>query len=125
MNNPTYVQDYSSIEGVLNKYIEGCVSIDSSILKPSFSEQATLFNADEEGKLFGGAIQDFYQTLDNDLPPSPDAKAVITYIDVVGTAASARIDWDDLVDGRYTDFFNLLKIDGQWIIIGKIYHGHA
>jgi hypothetical protein len=31
-----------------------------------------------------------------------------------------------LISGfRFTDFFNLLKVEGRWTIVRKIYHTHA
>ncbi|MEP6870048.1 MAG: hypothetical protein ABJA20_16225 [Novosphingobium sp.] len=54
MNKPTYVPEYQAIVEVLNKYSEGCKQAQSSIMKPAFSEQATMFSVDGDGKLTGG-----------------------------------------------------------------------
>jgi hypothetical protein len=89
MTNPTFVEDYNAIVDVLNKYNRGCAEADSSIMKPAFSEQATIFGI-ETGKLFGGAIEGLFETIDTAFRPSPEAKAAIVRIDIVGTAASAR-----------------------------------
>ena len=124
MSNLTYVQEYSGIVEVLNKYNEGGKQAKSSIMKPAFSEQATIFSADADGKLSGGAIQDLYDVVDKAFRPSPEAKAAIVRIDIVGTAASARIDTNDISGFCFTDFFNLLKVDGKWTVINKIYHTH-
>lgn len=43
---------------------------------------------------------------------------------MAGTAANARVDSENVAGQRFTDFFNLLKIDGRWIIVNKIYHMH-
>ena len=42
-------------------------------------------------------------------------------IDIVGTAASVRVDMDDWTGHRFTDFFTLVKIDGRWQIISKVF----
>lgn len=125
MSNPTFVQEYQSILDVLNKYSEGGAKADSSIMKPAFSDRATIFGVDDNGKLTGGPIQGLFDIIDKDFKPSPNATGAVVRIDIVGTAASARIDTDNISGFRFTDFFNLLKIDGKWTIVSKIYHTHS
>jgi hypothetical protein len=123
MTDPTYVQEYDAIVDVLNKYNEGGSKADSAIMKPAFNEKATIFGI-EDGKLSGGEIQTLFNTIDTAFRPSPEAKAAIARIDIVGNAASARVDTDNISGYRFTDFFNLLKVDGKWTIVSKIYHTH-
>ncbi|PKO64129.1 MAG: hypothetical protein CVU23_08940, partial [Betaproteobacteria bacterium HGW-Betaproteobacteria-17] len=65
MNKPTYVTEYQAIVEVLNQYIEGCKQAKSSIMKPAFSEKATMFSVDGDGKLTGGAIQALFDGIDS------------------------------------------------------------
>lgn len=125
MSKPTYVQDYKAIVEVLNQYNEGGKQAKSSIMKPAFSEKSTIFGVDAEGKLTGGAIQGLFDTIDSAFRPSPEAQGVIVNIDIVGTAASARIDTNDISGFCFTDFFNLLKVEGKWTVVSKIYHTHV
>lgn len=125
MNSQTFVQEYNAILDVLNKYNQGGAKADSSIMKPAFNEQATIFGVDDKGKLTGGPIQILFDIIDKDFKPSPNAKGAVVRIDIVGTAASARIDTDDISGFRFTDFFNLLKVEGKWTIVSKIYHTHS
>lgn len=125
MNQPTYVQDYQAIVAVLNKYNEGCKQADSSIMKPAFNAQATMFSSDAEGKLAGGGIQALFDGIDTAFRPSPQAQGAIVTVDIVGTAASARIDTNDVSGFCFTDFFHLLKIEGKWTIVSKIFHTHV
>lgn len=96
MNKPTYVPEYQAITEVLNKYIEGCKQAKSSIMKPAFSQHATMYSVGADGKLAGGAIPILFHGVDKDFRPSPDAQAAIVRIEIVGTAASARIDANDM-----------------------------
>ncbi|WP_282412167.1 nuclear transport factor 2 family protein [Pseudomonas sp. PS01299] len=123
MSTSTYVQEYNAIVDVLSQYNEGGAKADSALMKPAFNQQATMFGVNE-GKLVGGAIQNLYDVIDNAFRPSPEAQAAIVRIDIVGTAASARVDTDNVSRFRFTDFFNLLKVEGQWTIVSKIYHTH-
>jgi hypothetical protein len=45
-------------------------------------------------------------------------------MDIVGTIASVRVETDDWTGHRFTDFFNVLKLDGEWKIMSKIFHLH-
>ena len=101
MTNPTFVEDYNAIVDVLNKYNGGCAKADSSIMKPAFSDHATIFGIDN-GKLSGGPIEALFKAIDTAFRPSPEAKAAIVRIDIVGTAASARVDTDN-VSGYLTE----------------------
>ena len=126
ITKPSYVQDYQAIVEVLNKYIEGCKQARSTIMKPAFSEKATIFGVDAKGKLTGGSIQELFDAIDN--PPfrqSPEAQSVIVRVDIVSSAASARIDSNDVSGFSFSDFFNLLKVEGTWTIVSKIYHTHV
>lgn len=125
MSDQTFVQEYNAILDVLKKYNEGGAKADSSIMKPAFNDQATIFGVDENGKLVGGPIQNLFDIIDNDFQPSPMAKVAVARIDIVGTAASARVDTDDISGFRFTDFFNLLKVEGKWTVVSKIYHTHS
>ena len=126
VSKPGYVQEYKAIVEVLNKYNEGCKQANSSIMKPAFSEQATIFGVDAKGKLTGGPIQGLFTAIDHPpFRPSPEAQSVIVNIDIVGTAASARVDTNDVSGFSFTDFFNLLKVDGKWTVVSKIYHTHV
>lgn len=125
MSKPTYIQEYNAIVEVLNQYNEGGKQAKSSIMKPAFSEQATIFGIDGENKLTGGPIQSLYDTIDHIFRPSPEAQGVIASIDIVGSAASARIDTNDISGFCFTDFFNLLKAEGKWVVVNKIYHTHS
>lgn len=122
MSNPSYVKDYNAIVEVVNKYIEGNSKASGATMKPAFHEKATVFGLNGT-ELFGPEIQKHFDVIDQ-FPPSPDAQACFTRVDVVGTAANVRLDSDDVAGFRFTDFFNLLKIGGQWTIVNKIYYTH-
>ena len=124
ISKPTYVQEYQAIAEVLNKYIEGCKQAKSSIMKPAFSQHATMYSVGADGKLTGGAIPILFDAVDKNFRPSPDAQAAIVRIEIVGTAASARIDANDMSGISFTDFFHLLKVEGKWTVVSKIFQEH-
>ncbi|WP_241678111.1 nuclear transport factor 2 family protein [Pseudomonas kitaguniensis] len=124
VSKATYVEDYQAITKVLNTYIEGCKQAKSSIMKPAFNKQATMYSVGADGKLEGGAIPILFDGIDKGFRPSPDAQAAITRIEVVGNAASARIDANGMSGLSFTDFFQLLKVEGKWTVVSKIFQTH-
>lgn len=54
--------------------------------------------------------------------PSPDAGVPmrIDLVDITGDAAVAKVE-EDYPGARYTDYLSLLKIQGNWQVVGKIY----
>lgn len=125
MSTPTYVHEYQAITEVLSQYIEGCKQAKSSIMKPAFNEHATMYSVGVDGKLAGGAIPILFEGIDKDFRPSPDAQAAVTRIEIVGNAASARIDANDMSGISFTDFFHLLKVEGKWTVVSKIFQTHS
>ena len=122
MTESTYIKEYNAITVVLKHYIEGNATGASAATKRAFHAKATVFGLDGSN-VVGPEIQKLYDIIDT-LGVSPKARAVIARIDVAGTAANARVDSDNVAGHRFTDFFNLLKIDGTWTIVNKIYHTH-
>ena len=49
----------------------------------------------------------------------------IDSIDVVGTVATVRLESDNWTGHKFTDFFTLLKVEGTWKIMNKVFHLHA
>jgi hypothetical protein len=87
-------------------------------------EQFFGFRMGADGKLAGGAIHKLFDGIDKDFRPSPEAQSAIVRIEIVGTAASARIDTNDVSGFCFTDFFHLLKVEGKWTVVSKIFHTH-
>ncbi|MBN6066606.1 nuclear transport factor 2 family protein [Aggregatibacter actinomycetemcomitans] len=125
MNKPTYTADYKAIEHVLlSHYAEGGKQAKSEIMKPAFHDVATMYSVGENGELAGGPVaESLFPVIDNHFKPS-DPTVAIAYIDITGTAASARVDTDNLSGYGFTDYFNLLKINGKWQVVSKIFHAH-
>jgi hypothetical protein len=118
----TYVNEVDAITKVMQAYIEGARTGKGATMKPAFHDDATIFGYGGRG-FFGGPIQGLYDWTDNNVPAT-GIQSRFTSIDVVGTAASVRLDTDNWTGHRFTDFFNLVKIDGQWKILSKVFYLH-
>jgi len=123
MPDTTYVNEVDAITKVVANYLEGARSGKGAAMKPAFHDAATIYGY-VGADLFGGPIQGLYDWNDQN-GPAKDIQARYTNIDVVGTCASVRVDTDNWTGHRFTDFFNLVKFDGHWKIVSKVFHLHA
>lgn len=103
-------------------YIDGGRTGSVDTLRPIFHELATICGY-VGPDLFAGPIQVFYDW-HADNGPAADLVAGDIRIDVEGTAATVRIEIDNWTGHRFTDFFTLVKIDGHWKILSKVFRLH-
>ncbi len=109
-----------AIEEAIGKYIEGGRAADSSIMKPVFHENAQMSGPEEDGA-FSGPIQALYDYVDSN-GPAPDLEMRIVNRTVSDERAASVVLHADHWHGKnFTDHFHLLKIDGTWKILSKIY----
>lgn len=120
----TPIKDYKQIVEVIGKYVEGLVTGKKEVMKPAFHADATMYGYNSNGFL-GGPIQNLWDFVDK-AGAAPDLKARIDILDVEGTIATARISLENDAYGEsYTDYHQLLKVDGEWKVIGKVFHLHG
>ncbi len=109
-----------AIEEAIGKYIEGGRAADSSIMKPAFHENAQMSGPAEEGA-FSGPIQALYDYVDSNGPATDLAVRIIKVTISDERAASAVLHADHWHGKNFIDHFHLLKIDGTWKILSKIF----
>lgn len=122
-NQNTPVQAYDAIVTVMQHYIDGARSGKGADMKPAFHDDATIFGY-VGPDLFAGPIQNLYDWNDQN-GPAKDIEARIVSVDVAGTVATVRLEADNWTGHRFTDLFTLLKVEGQWKIMNKVFHLHA
>jgi Putative lumazine-binding len=123
MKTSTDINDYDAICRVIQHYIDGAKTGKGALMKPTFHDEATIFGY-VGADLFAGPVQGLYDW--NDVNgPSKDIVSHIVSIDVVETVASVRVEFDNWTGHRFTDFFNLLKVNGEWKVMNKVFHLHT
>ena len=122
MSDTPTTDDIRQIESVMNTYIEGGRSGSNELLRPIFHDLATICGY-VGPDLFAGPIEMFYDWHAEN-GPAADLVAGEMRIDVEGTAASVRIELDNWTGHRFTDFFTLVRIDGRWQIMSKVFYLH-
>ena len=121
-NLPTNVSEYGAIAKVVQHYIDGAKSGSGNEMKRAFHKDATIFGyigAD----LFAGPIQQLFAWNDEN-GSATGLEARIVSIDLIDTVATVRLELDNWTGHRFTDLFTLLKIDGAWKIMSKVFHLH-
>lgn len=122
-DKPTAVDEYDAITKTIQHYIDGAKSGRGDDMKPAFHESATIsgYFGDD---LVSGPIQGLFDWNDEN-GPAADVEIRIASIEVSGTAAAARLEIDNWTGHRFTDLFTLLKVDGEWKIMIKVFHLHG
>ena len=106
----------------MQHYIDGARTGKGAAMKPAFHDGATIYGY-VGPDLFGGPIQGLFDWNDSN-GPAKDIKSTFSSIDIVGTCANVRVDSDNWTGHRFTDFFNLVKFDGHWKIVSKVFYLH-
>ncbi len=122
-NTQTDVSEHDAIAKSIQHYIDGAKSGSGDDMKPAFHKDATIFGY-AGADLFAGPIQRLFDWSDEN-GPAAELQARIASIDLVDTVATARLELNNLGGYRYTDLFTLLKVDGEWKIMSKVFHLHA
>ena len=122
-NATTNVKESDAIAKVVQHYIDGGRSGKGDDMKPAFHEDATIFGY-AGADLFAGPIQRLFDWVDGN-GPATELQARIASIDIVDSVATVRLELDNWIGSRYTDMFTLLKVDGEWKIMNKVFHLHA
>jgi hypothetical protein len=122
MSNAASTDDIRQIETVMDTYVEGGRTGNTDTLRPIFSPLATICGY-VGPDLFAGPIEIMYEWLADN---GPAAELVVgdIRIDVEGSAATVRIELHNWNGHRFTDFFTLVRIEGQWQIMSKVFYLH-
>ena len=121
-NTPTNLSEYDAITRTVQIYIDGGKSGRGDDMKPAFHPDATIFGY-VGPDLFAGPIQGLFDWNDQN-GPAKDLEGRITSIDIIETVATVRLELENWTGHRFTDLFTLLKLDGQWKIMNKVFHLH-
>jgi hypothetical protein len=123
INSATQVSDYDAIGEVFQVYIDGAKSGSGNDMKAAFHEDATIFGY-EAADLFAGHIRKLFDWHDQN-GPATELKARVASIDLVESVATVRLELENWTGHRFTDLFTLLKVDGEWKIMNKVFHLHS
>mgnify|MGYP001796753119 CR=1 FL=1 len=111
--------DYAKVEKTVNYYLVGGTIGDYNLLARAFHKDATMkYISDGEYKEVKAL--DFFEKAIVQGEKSNRITKVIS-INISGNAASATLQIN-YPTSSITDYMNLLKIDGDWKIVNKVFH---
>jgi hypothetical protein len=119
----TAVQEYDAILACLQQYVEGGRAGKSEVMKPAFHELATIAGYLGE-ELIAAPIAGLFDWVDNN-PPAEGLQLRVGSVDVQGSIASVRLEMDNWGGHRFTDMMTLLKTDGEWKVMSKVFYLHG
>lgn len=102
------------------QYVNGCATGDVELTKRAFHKDAVMYGY-LNGELSAGSIENLYAAI-SALGAALDTKSEVDVMEVVGTAATVRVVLENWHGLSFTDFHSLVKIDGKWTIVAKIFH---
>ena len=119
---PASLSEYDAITRTVQTYIDAGKSGRGADMKAAFHPDATIFGY-VGNDLFAGPIQQLFDWNDQN-GPATELQGRIASIDIFETVAAVRLELDNWTGHRFTDLFTLLKVDGEWKIINKVFHLH-
>jgi hypothetical protein len=112
----------AAVRKPLELYIQGHATGNGDFWRQAFHPSARIEGI-REGKLLSRTAAEFAAGASGK-PAEDEAqrKRRIVSVDVTDDAAFAKIELD-YPKVKFTDYFTLLKVDGEWRIMSKVYHG--
>ena len=114
------VSHYEQVLATVAKYTDACREGKSDIMKPAFTGNALMYGY-LNGEYYHGSIEALYAAVDA-FGPAPETKARVDVLSIEGTAAAVRVTLEDWHGLAFTDFHTLIKENGQWKILAKVFH---
>ncbi len=114
-------REYEDVVATVAKYVEGLRVGSPEGVAGAFLDDAVMYGF-TNGELLGGPIANLYDFVTT----NGTATDITTHLDVLAitpSTAVVRVDMEkDAIGADYTDFHTLIKMDGSWHIIAKVFH---
>ena len=119
--NINSVQDYDDVLAVVQGYVEGLKTGNVEQLKKTFHKDAIMYGHLPEG-LSEGSIENLYNYVDK-FGAAPNIKTNLTVLHKTPTTAIVRVEMEsDAANEDFTDYHSLIKVDGAWKVVAKLFH---
>ncbi|CAJ0801743.1 MULTISPECIES: nuclear transport factor 2 family protein [Ralstonia] len=113
--------EYNAVIAVAQKYVDGLRSGSVEGVAEAFHKDAVMYGF-TNGKLLGGSIRNLFDFVKQN-GKAPDITTRLDVLAITPTTAVVRVDMEkDAIGADYNDYLTLIKIDGNWKVIAKVYH---
>ena len=108
------------VRSVVESYLHGLKFNDVESLKKAFWPDAKLFFVKRDGTLGQLTQEQWYKGFEGSAGKEEKGDLHITAVDITDNAASVKVQ-EDYPTSIYIDYLSLLKFNGEWRIVNKIY----
>lgn len=116
--------ELQAIRDTINLYIDGLHSGNVDMLKKAFHQKAMMYGANAN-VITIVEIEGLYEFIAANNPPLKTGEphqCFVTSVHYDGNAGSVEMIEESAYGNNYTNYFQLLKIDGNWVIMSKTYN---
>lgn len=113
--------EYNAVIATANQYVEGLRLGSAEGVAQAFHKDAVMYGF-TNGELLGGPIENLFDFVQKN-GSAPEITTRLDILAITPTTAVVRVDMEkDAIGADYNDYLTLIKIDGTWKVIAKVYH---
>ncbi|UZE09160.1 nuclear transport factor 2 family protein [Pseudomonas sp. B21-053] len=113
--------EYNAVIATANQYVEGLRVGSTEGVAQAFHKDAVMYGF-TNGELLGGPIKNLFDFVQKN-GSAPEITTRLDILAITPTTAVVRVDMEkDAIGADYNDYLTLIKIDGTWKVIAKVYH---
>jgi len=113
--------EYNAVIATANQYVEGLRVGSAEGVAQAFHKDAVMYGF-TNGELLGGPIKNLFDFVQKN-GKAPEITTRLDVLAITPTTAVVRVDMEkDAIGADYNDYLTLIKIDGSWKVIAKVYH---
>ena len=113
--------EYDAVIATANQYVEGLRVGSAEVVAQAFHKDAVMYGY-TNGELLGGPIRNLFDFVQKN-GSAPEITTRLDILAITPTTAVVRVDMEnDAIGADYNDYLTLIKIDGAWKVIAKVYH---
>jgi hypothetical protein len=113
--------EYNAVIATANQYVEGLRIGSAQGVAQAFHKEAVMYGF-TNGELLGGPIKNLFDFVEKN-GAAPEISTRLDVLAITPTTAVVRVDMEtDAIGADYNDYLTLIKIDGTWKVIAKVYH---
>ena len=117
--------ELAPIAAVARDYFDGMMYADEARLRRAFHPKC-LIVGHFRGRLEYDPLDAFIDACkkEGSIPPGSPYFSEIVSIDVTGDTAVVKV-IDDYLGSRFTDYLTMVKTEGRWVIVNKVFYVHG
>jgi hypothetical protein len=114
-------REYNAVIATAQKYVDGLRIGSVEGVAQAFHKDAVMYGF-TNGELLGGPVKNLFDFVEKN-GAAPNIETRLDVLAITPTTAVVRVDMEkDAIGADYNDFLTLIKLDGTWKVIAKVYH---